>query len=45
MVSGEDSRQAFMASDPFVAGNLIETRYVEFNPVKRQPFLEDWATA
>ncbi len=34
--------QAFMAADPFLAGNLAEARYVEFNPVKRQPFLEGW---
>lgn len=37
--------QAFMAADPFVTGKMVETRYVEFNPVKRQPFLEAWATA
>ena len=37
-----EALQAFMAADPFVAGKLMETRYVEFNPVKSQPFLNDW---
>jgi hypothetical protein len=37
--------QRFFAADPYILKNLAVYRFIEFDPVKRQPFLEDWVTA
>jgi uncharacterized protein YciI len=37
-----EALQAAMAADPFVARKMVECRYVEFNPVRSQPFLKEW---
>jgi uncharacterized protein YciI len=34
--------QAFFRSDPYQLKDLASYRYVEFNPVFFQPFLEPW---
>ncbi|MDE1170169.1 MAG: YciI family protein [Verrucomicrobium sp.] len=34
--------QAFMADDPFLKKNVASYRFVEFVPVKHQPFLQEW---
>lgn len=39
--SREDA-EAFANGDPYFTRGLATPRLVEFNPVKRQPFLEDW---
>jgi uncharacterized protein YciI len=36
--------QAFFAADPYKKKGLAAYRFVEFDPVKRQPFMEDWVT-
>lgn len=36
--------KAFFENDPYHLQNVAEHRFVEFEPVKRQPFLEDWVT-
>lgn len=44
-VARSESREkldAFLARDPFAEQKLVEFRVIEVNPVKRQPFLEDW---
>ncbi len=33
----------FFAADPYRRAGLADYRIIEFAPVKRQPFLEDWA--
>jgi uncharacterized protein YciI len=37
--------QRFFAADPYLLKNLAVYRFIEFDPIKRQPFLEEWATA
>ncbi len=37
--------QAFFSADPYQTKGLASYRFVEFDPVKRQSFLEDWVTA
>ena len=37
-----EDAEAFAHSDPYFTRHLAKPRMVEFNPVKRQPFLEDW---
>ncbi len=37
--------QAFFADDPYQKQNLATYRFVEFDPTRRQPFLDDWATS
>jgi len=37
-----EEAEAFAHSDPFFLRHLGKPRIVEFNPVKRQSFLEDW---
>lgn len=32
----------FFSVDPYLLNNAATYRYVEFEPVKRQSFLEDW---
>jgi uncharacterized protein YciI len=36
---------AFFADDPYRRAKLADYRIVEFAPVKRQPFLNDWCSA
>jgi uncharacterized protein YciI len=40
-----EAAQAFFASDPFQKQGLADYRFVEFNPVKRAGFAEDWFAA
>lgn len=40
-----DDMHAFFAKDPYVVKGLARYRFVEFEPVKRQAFLEDWITS
>lgn len=37
-----DDLQAFFEFDPYMANNAATYRFVEFDPVKFQPFLKDW---
>lgn len=37
--------QEFFTGDPFQKQQLADYRFVEFNPVKRASFAEDWFTA
>lgn len=39
-----EALQAFFADDPYLLNGLAEYRFVEFEPVKRQAFLEEWVT-
>ena len=36
--------QRFFADDPFQKKGLATYRFIEFEPLTRQPFLEDWVT-
>lgn len=36
--------QAFFTADPYLTEQVADHAYIEFNPVKRQEFLEDWVT-
>lgn len=36
--------EAFFREDPYAHAGVATYRFTEFNPVKRQPFLETWAT-
>lgn len=36
--------ESFFSADPYQTKGLATYRFVEFDPVKRQPFLEDWVT-
>ncbi len=40
-----EAMEAFTHEDPFFQRNLARYRIVEVNPLKRQPFLNDWLTA
>jgi uncharacterized protein YciI len=37
--------QVFFARDPYQAKNLATYRFIEFAPVKYQPFIADWIAA
>ena len=37
-----EDAEAFAHNDPFFLRQLGKPRIIEFNPVKRQSFLEDW---
>jgi uncharacterized protein YciI len=37
-----DELKNFCNQDPFIQRKLASYRFVEFNPVKRQAFMEDW---
>lgn len=37
-----DDIQTFFKYDPYLANQAATYRFVEFDPVKRQTFLEDW---
>lgn len=39
-----DDLKHFFLNDPFQGQGLASYRYIEFEPVKRQPFMDDWAT-
>lgn len=36
--------ETFLQRDPFQIENLVRYTYTEFNPVKRQPFLDNWVS-
>ncbi len=36
--------QSFLSGDPYLLKDLAEHRYIEFDPVLRQGFLEDWVS-
>ena len=36
--------EAFLRDDPYQAQGLATYRFLEFNPVKRQPLVEGWVT-
>lgn len=40
-----DEAHAFFAQDPYQQEQLASYRYIEFNPVKRASFLDDWIIA
>ena len=37
-----DELKSFFKNDPYILNNLADYEYVEFNPVKFQPFLQNW---
>lgn len=37
--------EEFFSDDPYFVHQAAEYTFVEFNPVKRQPFLEGWITS
>ena len=37
--------EEFFNDDPYLVHQAAEYTFVEFNPVKRQPFLEAWITS
>jgi uncharacterized protein YciI len=37
-----DAVKQFFANDPYRLRGAAEYRFVEFTPVKHQPFLKDW---
>jgi uncharacterized protein YciI len=39
-----EALQQFFLHDPFQTRGLATYRYIEFDPVRRQPFMEAWAT-
>lgn len=39
-----DDIRSFFSTDPYAIKGLAKYRFVEFEPVKRQAFLEDWVT-
>ncbi|MHC1737802.1 MAG: YciI family protein [Ignavibacteriaceae bacterium] len=38
----KDELVNFFLEDPYKINQLAEYRFIEFNPVKHQPFLSDW---
>jgi len=36
--------QKYFENDPYVQQNAATYRFIEFNPVKHQPFLSNWVT-
>ena len=34
--------KSFFDNDPYKINNAADYEFIEFDPVKRQPFLEDW---
>ena len=40
----QEEIQAFFAQDPYNLNGMTTYGFVEFDPVKRQPFLETWIT-
>jgi len=41
---GKAELEAFFRDDPYAQAGVATYRFTEFNPVKRQAFLESWAT-
>ncbi len=39
---GLDDLKAYFAEDPLQKKGLAVYRFIEFNPVRRQAFIEDW---
>lgn len=37
-----EALHALFANDPYIVNNVATYRYIEFNPIKRQPLLEGW---
>lgn len=37
-----EALQAFCTKDPYIVNAVADYRYIEFNPVKRQPAFESW---
>jgi uncharacterized protein YciI len=37
-----DDVKAYFAADPYRMRGMAEYRFVEFSPVKHQPFLKEW---
>lgn len=37
-----ETLQAFTAKDPYVLNGVASYRFIEFNPVKYQSFMESW---
>jgi uncharacterized protein YciI len=40
-----DAVKAFFAQDPYQVNKLATYRFIEFTPVKHQPFMADWIGA
>lgn len=40
-----EALKEFFAGDPYQVKGLGSYRFIEFEPVKRQPFMEEWLTA
>jgi uncharacterized protein YciI len=40
----QDALEAFFRDDPYAIHGVAIHRFVEFNPVKRQNWLENWVT-
>jgi len=40
-----EALERFFAEDPYLREGLADYRFVEFTPVKCQPFLKDWCAA
>jgi len=38
----EENLLNFFSNDPYKLNQVAEYRFIEFNPVKHQPFLTDW---
>lgn len=36
--------EAFFRDDPYAKAGVASYRFIEFNPVKRQPLLDSWVT-
>jgi uncharacterized protein YciI len=37
-----DEIKSFFASDPYKINHLADYEFIEFDPVKHQPFLDEW---
>ena len=37
-----DDMKAYFAEDPLQKGGLAIYRFIEFTPVRRQPFMDEW---
>jgi len=40
--TSKDELVDFFSQDPYKINQLAEYRFIEFNPVKHQPFMSDW---
>jgi len=39
-----DELKTFFQNDPYAVQNVAEYKYIEFDPVKRQEFVESWVS-